>query len=241
MKPTSCTSEKFFADWMQKDSVRKGRNVSLCSQKLPPWSSHYSWRDPNHFRQSASCTECSLTQKYVKTEVFSWSGQFLWGVLATPINIPVTIEQPSSKNVLFNWGKQQIQVFKKVKDMLQSADLLIHLNSVMEVNLTCDASSIGLGAHRLLHWASHCLCLQIFKQRWTELFQRPCCNIWCKEVLGLSFWTAFLVVHWFTSHDLIQWAQASSTRSLPSNATVRIHLHNLLKPRLFIDTCRGFE
>lgn len=51
---------------------------------------------------SASCTECSLTQKYVKTEVFSWSGQFLWGVLATPINIPVTIEQPSSKRFKFS-------------------------------------------------------------------------------------------------------------------------------------------
>ena len=50
------------------------------------------------------------------------------------------------KNVVFRWGEQQNQAFKKVKEMLLSADLLVHYNQDMDVTLSCDASAVGLGA-----------------------------------------------------------------------------------------------
>lgn len=36
--------------------------------------------------------------------------------------------------------------FKKVKDMLQSSDLLVHFNPELPIVLSCDASSVGLGS-----------------------------------------------------------------------------------------------
>jgi len=56
------------------------------------------------------------------------------------------------KGVVFRWGEQQSQAFRKVKEMLLSADLLVHFNPDMEVTLSCDASGVGLGAvlaHRM--------------------------------------------------------------------------------------------
>ena len=50
------------------------------------------------------------------------------------------------KNIVFRWGEQHAQAFKKVKEMLLSADLLIHFNPDLEVTLSCDASGVGLGA-----------------------------------------------------------------------------------------------
>ena len=50
------------------------------------------------------------------------------------------------KNIVFRWGEQHAQAFKKVKEMLLSADLLIHFNPDLEVTLSCEASGVGLGA-----------------------------------------------------------------------------------------------
>ena len=36
--------------------------------------------------------------------------------------------------------------FKKVKDMLQSSDLLVHFNPELPIVLSCDALSVGLGS-----------------------------------------------------------------------------------------------
>ncbi|BFZ25831.1 hypothetical protein BsWGS_28870 [Bradybaena similaris] len=50
------------------------------------------------------------------------------------------------KGVAFNWGEKQSSAFKKVKAMLASTELLAHFNPELEVSLSCDASSVGLGA-----------------------------------------------------------------------------------------------
>ena len=56
------------------------------------------------------------------------------------------------KNARWMWGKAQREAFKRVKDLLQSSDLLVHFNPEEPLILACDASPYGLGAvlsHRM--------------------------------------------------------------------------------------------
>ena len=50
------------------------------------------------------------------------------------------------KNETFHWGNDQEKAFNKAKDILSSETLLVHFDPKKELVLTCDASSIGLGA-----------------------------------------------------------------------------------------------
>ena len=56
------------------------------------------------------------------------------------------------KNARWMWGKAEKAAFKRVKDLLQSSDLLMHFNPEEPLILACDASPNGLGAvlsHRM--------------------------------------------------------------------------------------------
>ena len=56
------------------------------------------------------------------------------------------------KNASWVWGKAQKAAFMGVKELLQSAELLVHFDPEQQLILACDASSYGLGAvlsHRM--------------------------------------------------------------------------------------------
>ena len=63
-----------------------------------------------------------------------------------------TLVQPTEENARWTLGKAQKAAFKGVKDLLQSTDLLLHLDPEESLILACDASPYGLGAV-----LSHCM------------------------------------------------------------------------------------
>ena len=50
------------------------------------------------------------------------------------------------KGVVFRWGQKQTDAFIKVKELLKSAHVLVHYDQDLPITLSCDASSVGLGA-----------------------------------------------------------------------------------------------
>lgn len=56
------------------------------------------------------------------------------------------------KGTQWCWGDSQTKAFQKSKELLQSADVLVHYTSEKDLILLCDASSYGVGAvlsHRM--------------------------------------------------------------------------------------------
>ncbi len=46
----------------------------------------------------------------------------------------------------WRWGKKEVEAFEVSNKLLTSSDLLIHLDPQLEIVLSCDASSYGVGA-----------------------------------------------------------------------------------------------
>lgn len=49
-------------------------------------------------------------------------------------------------NVAWNWGAEHMEAFEKPKKLLTSNSLLVHFKTDAPLVLSCDASSVGVGA-----------------------------------------------------------------------------------------------
>ena len=50
------------------------------------------------------------------------------------------------KNTQWNWTSQHVEAVTAVKKLLTSADMLSHYDPSVPINLSCDASPVGIGA-----------------------------------------------------------------------------------------------
>ena len=78
----------------------------------------------------------------------NYYGKFLPNLATTAAPLYTLLK----KNARWTWGKAQKEAFKRVKDLLQSSDLLVHFDPEELLILACDASPYGLGAmlsHRM--------------------------------------------------------------------------------------------
>ena len=78
----------------------------------------------------------------------NYYGKFLPNLATTAAPLYTLLK----KNARWMWGKAQKEAFKRVKDLLQSSDLLVHFDPEELLILACDASPYGLGAvlsHRM--------------------------------------------------------------------------------------------
>ena len=81
--------------------------------------------------------------------MINYYGKFIPNLssIAAPLN------QLRHKNRSWQWGSQEETAFKKLKEELVSAKVLVHYNPQLPVKLDCDASSTGIGAvlsHQML-------------------------------------------------------------------------------------------
>ncbi len=60
--------------------------------------------------------------------------------IAAPLN------RLQQKDVSCQWTESEERAYKKLKDHLASAKVLVHYNPQLPLKLDCDASSVGIGA-----------------------------------------------------------------------------------------------
>nr|GEX89672.1 retrotransposon protein, putative, Ty3-gypsy subclass [Tanacetum cinerariifolium] len=77
------------------------------------------------------------------------------------------LRTPSEKSKTFDWGEEQENAFKTLKDKLCNAPVLALLDGPKDFAVCCDASGLGLG----------CVLMQRNKRRWIELFSNYDCEI----------------------------------------------------------------
>eukprot|EP00731_Ephydatia_muelleri_P005288 Em0002g1464a len=52
----------------------------------------------------------------------------------------------TKKEVPWTWGTEQVEVFKKLKDLLCADTVLAHFDPSLPIGISCDASEVGVGA-----------------------------------------------------------------------------------------------
>ena len=69
-----------------------------------------------------------------------------WACLTTIIDSYLTLQPSLKKGSKWKWQKEQQEAFAKSKELLQSAELLVHFDPAKELVLATDASDYGVGA-----------------------------------------------------------------------------------------------
>jgi hypothetical protein len=77
---------------------------------------------------------------------FLGSVQFYSKFLQNLSTVAEPLHRLTQKTATWNWGEQEKKSFQKLKDMLSSDNLLVHYDPTLPLGLSCDASSIGIGA-----------------------------------------------------------------------------------------------
>ena len=86
----------------------------------------------------------SITELKSYLGLISYYGKFLPHLHVSTTLAP--LYKLLSKGVDWYWSSVQEDAFKKSKELLTSADLLIHIDSDLPLVLACDASAYGIGA-----------------------------------------------------------------------------------------------
>ena len=69
----------------------------------------------------------------------------------------------TKKNTEFVWGPSHVRAFEQLKQLLSSNRVLVHYSTELPVGISCDASSIGIGA--------------VLFHRFSDGSERPICNV----------------------------------------------------------------
>ena len=77
---------------------------------------------------------------------FLGSVQFYSKFLPNLASVTEPLHRLTKKEVPWTWGTEQIEVFKKLKDLLCVDTVLAHFDPSLPIGISCDASEVGVGA-----------------------------------------------------------------------------------------------
>ena len=77
---------------------------------------------------------------------FLGSVQFYSTFLPNLASVTEPLHRLTKKEVPWTWGTEQVEVFKKLKDLLCADTVLAHFDPSLPIGISCDASEVGVGA-----------------------------------------------------------------------------------------------
>ena len=77
---------------------------------------------------------------------FLGSVQFYSKFLPNLASVTEPLHRLTKKGVPWTWGTEQVEVFKKLKDLLCADTVLAHFDPSLPIGISCDASEVGVGA-----------------------------------------------------------------------------------------------
>jgi hypothetical protein len=77
---------------------------------------------------------------------FLGSVQFYAKFLPNLATIAEPLHRLTKKNTSWKWGDEEQQAFQKMKELLSTEEVLVHYDPTLPLGLSCDASSVGVGA-----------------------------------------------------------------------------------------------
>ncbi|KAL5510825.1 hypothetical protein EMCRGX_G006431 [Ephydatia muelleri] len=72
--------------------------------------------------------------------------QFYSKFLPNLASVTEPLHRLTKKGVPWTWGTEQVEVFKKLKDLLCADTVLAHFDLSLPIGISCDASEVGVGA-----------------------------------------------------------------------------------------------